>query len=84
MAPWLGMLWKPADWNICEQRSPCDLFKHLPGLTAVATCDDFRHGFPGILFVAPLPQNTSSLFALGEFEAVLGENQCHLQGEEDH
>ena len=43
VAPWLGMLWKPADWNNWEHRSTCDLFKQLPGLTAVATCYDFMH-----------------------------------------
>ena len=39
-AAWVGMQWSPEAW---QDRSSCDLFNLLPGLTAVATAYDFMH-----------------------------------------
>lgn len=42
-AAWLNLQWTPEAWNSWENRSSCDLFSFLPGLTACATSYDFMH-----------------------------------------
>ena len=42
-AAWLNMQWTPSAWRTWENRSRCDLFKFLPGLTACATSYDSMH-----------------------------------------
>ena len=42
-AAWLNTQWTPSAWRAWENRSSCNLFKFLPGLTACATSYDFMH-----------------------------------------
>ena len=42
-AEWLGLQWKPSQWMEWVDKSPCGLFQHLPGCTAVAVAYDFMH-----------------------------------------
>jgi len=42
-APWVSVQWKPSAWETWKQRSSCELFALLPGLTACATSYDFMH-----------------------------------------
>jgi hypothetical protein len=42
-APWVNSQWKPHEWHMWENKSPCPFFQLLPGLSAVAVSYDFMH-----------------------------------------